>query len=513
MSTRSLRRFEGHRTRVIATLGPASWSPAVVERLVEAGATAFRLNFSHGSHDDHRRAYETVRRIERKLKTPLAILQDLPGPKIRTGELEGEPFKVAPGEIIVITPTSKKSHPGVIATNYKAIVTDVNVGDRILIDDGRIEFVCRKRTKTELHCEVRNGGLIRSRKGINLPGVAVSAPALTAADRRHVRFGLELGVDFIALSFVRSAADIRQLQRLVKREKGDVAIIAKIERPEAVDDVHQILETAEGIMVARGDLGVEVESHRVPIMQKEIIAAARERGRVVVTATEMLDSMMRQPRATRAETSDVANAILDGTDAVMLSGETAVGSHPVEAVETMATIASYTEKTSVYERSIRELELAHGRDIADATVHAACTAAREIGAKAILAFTSSARTGFKISFARPKTRIIGVTFTDEAFRRLALCWGVHPVKIRNATSVDELYYQAERIMLENGFVQPGDRTVVITGSNVGGGGTNTIKIHEAGRTDMTDDPAVKAKFEKLHRKLDVRLPKRQRQSS
>jgi pyruvate kinase len=289
----------------------------------------------------------------------------------------------------------------------------------------------------------------------------------------------------------------------VRKLGYEPAIIAKIEKPEAVENLREIIEAAEGIMVARGDLGVEVPSEQLPVMQKDIISAARERGRIVITATQMLESMIENPRPTRAETSDVANAILDGSDVVMLSGETAVGKHPVATVRAMNDIALHTEKSTIYERAMRELNLDHGGDVADATVHAAATAARELQSKLLVAFTSSGRTCFKISFARPKTHILGCTFTETAYRRLALCWGVRPVLMNEAKSIDELYYKAEKHMLENGLVIPGELSVLITGSNILGGGTNTIKIHRAGVVDVTDDKDVIARFQKLYTKLGI----------
>ena len=489
------------RTRILATLGPASSNERTLAAMVRAGANAFRLNFSHGTHDEHRERVRLVRRVAKRLKTPISILQDLQGPKIRTGRLaDGRPILLRPGERVDISVRARASTEGVIATNYRKIIDDVKVGDRILIDDGLLELEVRERHPSEgrVGCEVVCGGLLRSKKGINLPGVDVSTPALTRKDRRDLTLGAELGVDYVALSFVRQAADVERLRRIMKRMDFDAAIVAKLEKPEALDELEEILEISEGIMVARGDLGVEVPLERLPIVQKETIAAARARGRMVITATQMLESMIENPRPTRAETTDVANAILDGTDAVMLSGETAVGRYPVEVVRTMRSIATQTEKSDLYRRVSQGLVLDPGRDIADATVHAGCAAAAALDARVLVAFSSSGRTCFKLSFARPRTRIIGATFSERTWRRLALCWGVEPILLKEARNIDELYFLGEKYMLERGGVSSGELSVLITGSNIGAGGTNSIKIHRVGTVDLTDDPRVIARFNRLY---------------
>lgn len=493
------------KTRILATLGPNSSDPATIEAMVRAGANAFRLNFSHGTHEQHEKNVRMVRKIGRKLGVPLAIMQDLQGPKIRTGPIkdDNDPIMLEEGTTVRLSPRIRYSREGAISTTYADIAKDVKKGNRILIDDGRIELYCESVSDGELVCEVVNGGPLKSNKGINLPGVNVSAPSMTPKDRRDLEFGARVGVDWIALSFVRTADDVRALRAQIYKLDADVAIIAKIEKPEAVDNIADILEASEGIMVARGDLGVEVPLEHLPLMQKEIIAAARERGRVVITATQMLESMIDAPIPTRAEATDVANAILDGTDAVMLSGETAVGDYPVEAIATMLAIASHVEGSELYDRVMRDLPLDPGRDVADATVHAACTASRELGARVIVAFTSSGRTCFKVSFARPRTRIIGATFSERSFNRLALCWGIEAVCLKEAKTVDELYFLGEKHMLEDHHVEPGEMTVIITGSNIGAGGTNSIKIHRTGVVDLTDDSRVAARFNRLYARLGI----------
>ncbi len=497
------------RTRILATLGPASDSEEQIEKLIRAGANAFRLNFSHGTHDEHRERVKRVRGVARRLGAPISLLQDLQGPKIRTGALKDrKPLLLEVGKRVRLTHKVTHTQPGIIATNYRQLVSDVKLGDRLLLDDGLLELRCVEKLADELVCEVICGGILRGKKGINMPGVNVSTPALTKKDRADVRLGIELGVDWIALSFVRRADDVRKLRAILKRKQVRIPIIAKIEKPEAVKDISAILDASEGIMVARGDLGVETPAEELPILQKSIISAARKRGRIVITATQMLESMIDNPRPTRAEASDVANAILDGTDAVMLSGETAVGKNPIGAVEMMRKIIVHTENSELYERIMKAMPLDPGRDVADATVHAASAAARELEANCLFAFTSSGRTCFKLSFARPPTPIVGATFSEDAFNRLALCWGIDVVRLELADSVDELYYLGERELLDGDRAQLGDLSIVITGSNVSsGGGTNTLKIHRVGHIDMTDDPKATARFSRLYRRHGSRRKK------
>lgn len=493
------------RTRILATLGPATDEDKTVADMILAGANAFRLNFSHGTHEEHARRAAQVRKIARKLKRPVALLQDLQGPKIRTGPVrsKGSVF-LEVGTDVRISHKFPMTEPGLISTVYKKLVKDVQVGESILLDDGLLELRCKSKSKDELVCEVICGGPLRGKKGINLPGVNVSSPSLTKKDKLDLIFGAELGVDYVALSFVRKAKDITQLRAELAKHGSNAAIIAKIEKPEALENLNDILEVAHGIMVARGDLGVELPGEQLPITQKNIIAAARSRGRIVVTATQMLDSMIENPRPTRAETSDVANAILDGTDVVMLSGETAVGKQPVGVIETMTKIIKHTEGSNLYHRVMQKMNLDVGRDVADATVHAACTAAEELSARSLLAFSSSGRTCFKLSFARPRSRIVGATFKESVFNRLALCWGIDVMWLKAAKNVDELYYFGEKEMMEGGRAKIGDLSIVITGSNVSSGGTNSIKVHRVGNLDMTESAAVARRFTRLYAKFGSR---------
>ena len=340
------------RTKIVATIGPASREPEMLERLVRAGANVLRLNFSHGTHAEHAKVVREAREIEKRLGRPLALLQDLSGPKIRTGRMSGGEIELRAGETLTVTTEEAvEGTPELISTTYEPLSRDVKEGDRILLDDGHLELRVLSASHGRVETEVVDGGPLRSNKGMNLPGVRLSAPALTEKDRDDLAFGLAQGIDYVALSFVREAGDVEEVKKLIRTSNPDrdVPVIAKIEKPEAVDHLEAILEVTDGVMVARGDLGVEIGTEEVPTVQKRIIAAANAAGRVVITATQMLESMIDNPRPTRAEASDVANAILDGTDAVMLSGESAVGRFPVAAVQTMARIAHYTEQHAAAE--------------------------------------------------------------------------------------------------------------------------------------------------------------------
>ncbi|MFT7616834.1 MAG: pyruvate kinase [Planctomycetota bacterium] len=487
------------RTRILATLGPATDNDKIVAEMILAGANAFRLNFSHGTHADHAIRVARVRKVARRLKRPIAILQDLQGPKIRTGPVKGKgSVFLEVGTDVRVSHKFALTEPGLISTVYKNLVSDVKVGESILLDDGLLELRCKSKTEDELVCQVICGGPLRGKKGINLPGVNVSSPSLTKKDKEDLIFGAKLGVDYVALSFVRKAKDITQLRAELAKHGSNAAIIAKIEKPEALKNLEDILEVSHGIMVARGDLGVELPGEQLPIIQKNIIAAARQRGRIVVTATQMLESMIENPRPTRAETSDVANAILDGTDVVMLSGETAVGKQPVGVIETMTNIIRHTEGSNLYHGVMQKMNLDVGRDVADATVHAACTAAEELDARTLLAFSSSGRTCFKLSFARPRSRIVGATFEENVFNRLALCWGIDVMWLKKAKNLDELYFFGERELMDGGRTKIGDLSIVITGSNVSSGGTNSIKVHRVGNLDMTDSADVARRFTRLY---------------
>ena len=418
------------RTKIVATIGPASRERKVLESLAQAGIDVVRLNFSHGEHQEHLAVMQSVREIAARLGRPIAILQDLSGPKIRTGRLEDDkPVELRKGERITITTDeSIEGTARLISTTYDPLPRDVSPGDRILLDDGNLELRVIKASLQEVECEVVDGGWLKSNKGMNLPGVKLSTPALTEKDRRDLAFGVKNGVDYVALSFVRQAADVSECKALIKSLGGTCPVIAKIEKREAIDDLAAILEAADGVMVARGDLGVELSTEEVPTLQKRIIEMANGAGKVVITATQMLESMIENPRPTRAEASDVANAILDGTDGIMLSAETASGRYPVEAVATMARIALYTEEHYGAFRPPASVSIQCASDVASSLARVARTVAEELGCKLIVAFTESGTTAHLVSTYRPRPPIAAITPNADTYRRLALWWGVIPVK-------------------------------------------------------------------------------------
>ncbi len=465
------------RAKIICTLGPASRSEEVLLALVEAGLDVVRLNFSHGSYDEHQATIDLVRRVEEELRRPVAILQDLQGPKIRVGKVDPEPRELLAGSTMTLT-TSEDPSSDSIWTTYSDLPKDVSRADRLLLDDGQIELSVTTVTQTTVTCEVVVGGALKSNKGINLPGIAVSAPSFTEKDREDLRFGIENGVDLVAMSFVRAPADVGLVKREARQWGGEVPVIAKLERAEAVDALDEILEVADGVMVARGDLGVEMRPEQVPAIQKRIISRANESGVLVITATQMLESMTTNPRPTRAEASDVANAIYDGTDAVMLSGETAVGQYPVEAVQMMARIVLETESdvssTNTTGNRGGEVHLS----FPDAIGHAATTAAQGVGAQAIVAFTQSGATARLISKRRPKTPIIAFTPHESIWRQLCLSWGTEPRLIDAAHDTDEMIAEVEARLLLEGSVVVGDSLVILSGAPVTARAeTNLLKLH------------------------------------
>ena len=468
------------RTKIVATIGPASRDRRVLEHLVEAGVNVLRLNFSHGTHEEHARVVKAAREIEAQLGQPLALLQDLSGPKIRTGRVAGGEIELRDGaRVAITTDESVEGTPELISTTYDVLPLDVKEGDRILLDDGNLELRVIEASQGRVECAVVDGGPLRSHKGMNLPGIKMSVPALTEKDRRDLAFGLEQGVDYVALSFVREAADIEEIKALIRTFEldHDVPVIAKIEKPEAVENLAAILEIADGVMVARGDLGVEIGTEEVPTVQKKIIAAANTAGRVVITATQMLESMIDNPRPTRAEASDVANAILDGTDAVMLSGESAVGRFPVQTVETMARIADYTEEHAVNRTADR---VCHGRGtaITRSLARVAASVAQELGCELIVAFTESGNTARLVSGFRPRVPVVAVTGDERVYHQLALWWGVVPVRAESAQSSDELLARGEERLRARGLVKGGDTVLILSGHSHVAAATNMLRVHE-----------------------------------
>ena len=472
------------RAKIVCTIGPASREPHLLRALAGAGMDVARLNFSHGTHDEHARVIADLRRLEEDLGRPIAILQDLQGPKIRIGLIDGESVRLEPGAAFTITTAPVRGDRHCVSTTYGELPLAVVPGDHILLSDGLLRLQVLEVAGVEIRCEVIDGGSLRQRAGINLPGAASGAKALTDKDRADLAFGLEQGVDFVALSFVRSAADIDVLRRLICESDGQVAIIAKLEKPQALDHLDDILAAADVVMVARGDLGVELSPEAVPFVQKDIIRRAAGKKVPVITATQMLESMTDHPRPTRAEASDVANAILDGTDAVMLSGETAVGKHPVEAVAMMDRIVREAERHAganppqpVPHRRAGDVPTA----VPDALARAACEMAADVGARAVIAFTESGFTARLVSKFRPATPILAVTPHLAVARRLALYWGVEPRRSDRAETTDEMLAAVDRALLEEGLVERGDPLAVLAGTPVARTGTtNLLKLHRAG---------------------------------
>lgn len=470
------------RTKIVATIGPSSQAPEIVDRLIAVGMDVARLNFSHGTHAEHAVRIATLRAAAKKAGRPLAILQDLQGPKIRTGALQdGKPVRLVPGEELTITTAPTIGTAAKVSTTYTPLPQDVRAGDRILISDGLIELRVKSVDQNEVLTEIVFGGELRENQGINLPGVNVSAPALTEKDAADLAFGLEQGVDYVALSFVRRAADVQQVKDRIAAAGKSVPVIAKIEKPEAMADLPAILDVADGVMVARGDLGVETPAEHVPVFQKQLIEAANIAGVPVITATQMLDSMIRNPRPTRAEVSDVANAIIDGTDAVMLSGETANGLFPVESVQMMARIAEVAEASGRHgdHTTTSDITIAHQNTVADAIGSAAVAIVQALPVRAIVAFTMSGSTAQLVSRLRPDVQILAFTPSESVYHRMNLIWGVTPMISSYVERLDDLGAQVTEAMLESGYASAGDLIVMTGGHPISARGrTNFLKVLE-----------------------------------
>ncbi len=467
-------------TKIVCTLGPASTDQDTMAELIAAGMDVARINFSHGDHAEHLTRLQTLRGLTEGNGSHIGVIGDLQGPKIRTGTLQdNSPVTLVPGQQLIITtqPTAGNRHK--VSTTYQQLPQDVQVGKRILLDDGLLELQVVDTSATEVVCEVIVGGTLGEHKGINLPGVRVSAPSLTEKDRTDLEFILNHDFDYVALSFVRSADDVRQLKQLIAAGDGDLPVIAKLEQPEAMDELDEIVAEAAAVMVARGDLGVELPPEDVPILQKRIIATCSRLRKPVIIATQMLDSMREHPRPTRAEASDVANAIFDGTDAVMLSGETAVGRYPVESVQMMRRIAAAAEREQMRGKHLRT-EAGTGAeflDFADALSRAAARTAEVVQAKAIVAFTQSGSTARLASKCRPHVPIIAATPLPGTARRCSLYWGVQPMIIPPADDTDEMIEKVAQQARASGLVKSGDAIVITAGTPIGKPGTtNMMKL-------------------------------------
>ena len=471
--------MENRRARIVCTLGPASSSPEMIDRMVRAGMDVARLNFSHGTPEEHARRVAAVRRASGRYKKPIGVLADLQGPKIRTGKLEnGQPVRLRFGQRFVITTRKINGNYDGVSTTFGALPASVRKGDRILLSDGSIAMRVISTRGQDVICQVEDGGELGENKGINLPGIKLKIPSLTPKDRGDLAFALKIGANYVALSFVRTAEDVRAAKSAIPRGKRGTPIIAKLEKPEAIENLDEILSVADGVMVARGDLGVEMSPEKVPVMQKEIILKARNALVPVITATQMLDSMEDNPRPTRAEASDVANAIFDGSDALMLSGETAAGRYPLESLMMMDRIIREAEASVREEpRPTRYAEL----NISEAIANAICHAAEELHMKTIAVFTETGGSARLVSKYRPRPPIIAFSPNRETRRRLSLLWGVYPKRIARVHDIDQLAKVAESRLLEERLVKRGDIVGVIAGTPLGTrGSTNLMRLIRIG---------------------------------
>jgi pyruvate kinase len=465
------------RAKIICTIGPACNSEAALRDLMRLGMDVARLNFSHGTHSEHARHISRLRRAAKLERRSICILQDLQGPKIRTGALKGhEAVTLKTGSRVTITPREVSGTATLIATTFDRLAREVKTGARILLSDGRIELVVTRVRRDDVECEVINGGVLGEHQGINLPGAALSIPALTEKDRKDLEFGLDHGVDMVALSFVRSAADVRMAKEIIASHSSDVPVIAKLEKPQALKRLEEIFETADGVMVARGDLGVEMPAEKVPVIQKYVIRRSSDWRKPVIIATQMLESMIENPRPTRAEASDVANAIFDGTDAVMLSAETASGRYPREAVAMMAKIVTEAESNMAEFTQPRRRQ--HRRlSIAEAICESVAHAAEDLHMAAIAVFTESGTTACLISKYRPPTNIYAFSHALAVCNRMNLLWGVQPVRRGYSLTAEQMLLAAEQELLRRGSVKTGNVLGVVAGTQMASGSTNFMRLH------------------------------------
>lgn len=471
------------RTKIVCTIGPSSESEEVLEQLIKEGMSVARLNFSHGSIPEHKIKIDRIKKVRDKLQRPVAIMFDTKGPEIRLGNLKDdmEPYLNVDDEYILTTEDIIGDEK-IASITYKELPKDIKKGDSILIDDGLIELKVESVTGAEIHTKVVNGGFIKSKKGVNVPNVKLRLPSITEKDIADLKFGVKEDIDFVAASFVRTKEDVLNIRSVLESEgMYNIQIISKIENKEGLENIDDIIEVSDGIMVARGDLGVEIPTEEVPIVQKEIIKKCNLKGKPVITATQMLDSMIRNPRPTRAEANDVANAVLDGSDAIMLSGETASGAYPVEAVKTMAKIARAMEESIDYDELLREKILMNDRNITNSIGKSTCQIAADINADAIITATTSGGTSRAIAKFRPKNQIIAVTTDEKVRRQLSLTWGVEALLSEKIFSTDEVIANAVEISKSHGYVKSSDTVVLTAGVPVGlAGSTNLIKVQTVG---------------------------------
>ncbi|QNU68013.1 pyruvate kinase [Ruminiclostridium herbifermentans] len=471
------------KTKIVCTLGPASDNEAILRKLMLGGMNVARINFSHGSHEEHKKRIDLFKSIRDELKLPIPLLLDTKGPEIRTGSFKDGKVTLKENSEFVLVNKDIIGDETQCTVSYKELYKDVSIGSKILIDDGLVELKVMEINNKDIFCVVQNGGTIGNNKGINVPGAKLKLPALTVRDIEDIKFGIENDFDIIAASFVRKAADVAEIRKILEKNGGsDILIISKIENREGITNFDEILKASDGIMVARGDLGVEIPVEEVPIVQKNIIQKCFRNGKPVITATQMLDSMIRNPRPTRAEASDVANAIFDGTSGVMLSGETAAGKHPVEALEVMGKIAEKAESAVNYWKRFDAEITEISTSVTNAISHATCTTALDLKASAIITVTQSGHTARMIARFRPACPIIATTVNPKVQRQLNLSWGVTPFLVKMATTTDELFDMGIEKALESGMVKNGDLAVITAGVPTGiSGTTNTLKVHIVGK--------------------------------
>jgi pyruvate kinase len=467
------------KTKIVCTIGPATGSSSAIEELIKAGMNVARLNFSHGTHEDHAGYIRNIRKAASKLNTPVAILQDIAGPKIRTGQLTKKEVQLKEGSSFTLSKLKVPGDEHSVGLNLPELIDNLKRGDVIFLDDGAIKLEVAETSRKAVKCRVIVGGVLGWEKGVNVPGVRLNIPSSTEKDFNDLLFGIEQEVDFVALSFVREAKDVLKVRRFLKKRGADIPLIAKIEKWEACERLDEILAASDGLMVARGDLGVEIPIERVPLEQKEIIRKCNRAGKPVITATQMLQSMIDSPHPTRAEVTDIANSIFDGTDAIMLSGETAIGRYPVEAVQVMMKIALTIEAALPYSKML----LDKGADLEpqtdDAISYAACHTAHQLGAAAIVAFTKSGSTARRVAKYRPGIPIISATPSSEQRRRLLLSWGVYPFEVTEPSDVNDLLAQGVKLSRDTGVAQKGDLIVITAGIPINvAGTTNLLKVEK-----------------------------------
>lgn len=467
------------KTKIICTIGPASESEERLKELMLAGMNVARFNFSHGSHEEHKKKFDRVMKVSGELGLTVATLLDTKGPEIRLKTIEGGRCELEAGQKFILTADEVVGNQEKVSITYKNLKNDVSAGTTILIDDGLIEMVVDEVEEADIICTVKNGGPISNNKGVNVPGAVLSMPYISEVDRRDIMFGCDMGYDFLAASFVRCKEDILEVRKILKDCESNMKVIAKIENMQGIRNLEEILEVSDGIMVARGDMGVEIPMEEVPVVQKQMIKLAESKGKHVITATQMLESMINNPRPTRAETTDIANAIYDGTTAIMLSGESAAGKYPVEAVKTMARIAQRTELDIDYNKRMKRRDQIDTFDITTAISHATCTTAADLGAAAIITVTISGFTAGMIAKYKPACPIIACCVSPRVCRQLSLSWGVIPLWMARENSEEDLFVEAVRAAEEAGYIKKGDRVVLTAGVPLGvSGSTNMIRVVE-----------------------------------